>query len=338
MTTPQYTKKDFVSSSEVRWCPGCGDYVVLSAVQQALTSIGKSKEDICFISGIGCSSRFPYYIDTFGVHSIHGRAPAIASGVKTHNPNLSVWVITGDGDGLSIGGNHFIHAIRRNLDFNILLFNNEIYGLTKGQYSPTTREGTVTKSSPYGSIDRPFIPASLSLGAEATFFARVMDTDPKQMTEVFLEATKHKGTSVIEILQNCVIFNNKVHDQITNRAFRDENTLQLVHGKPLIFGKDKNKGIRMKGFSPEVVTIGENGITEKDILVHDAHCMDSTYALILSRFHLPSFPVPMGIFRSVDEKNIYENRVHEQIEAVKAKKGKGSMQKLLESGETWVVK
>ena len=235
-----------------------------------MAKLGRKREDIAFVSGIGCSSRFPYYMNTYGMHTIHGRAPAFASsGLKVENPDLSVWVITGDGDGMSIGGNHLIHAIRRNVDMNIILFNNEIYGLTKGQYSPTSQIGIVTKSTPYGAADRPFTPGSLALGAGSTFFARTIDTDPKHMQEVFLAAEQHRGTSFIEVFQNCVIFNDKVHDQFTNRATRDEHTVRVAHGEKMIFGKEKNKGLKLNGFTPEVVTIGENGVTEDDILVHN---------------------------------------------------------------------
>ncbi len=334
---PQYKKKDFASDQEVRWCPGCGDYAILSSVQMALTKIGIRKEDVVFVSGIGCSSRFPYYMNTYGMHTIHGRAAAIASGLKAFNPKLSVWVVSGDGDSLAIGGNHFIHAVRRNIDINYLMFNNEIYGLTKGQYSPTTKEGQVTKSSPYGVIDHPFQPASLALGAEATFYARTIDTDPKHIQEMMIAAAQHKGISIVEVMQNCVIFNNGIHDPYTNRATRDDNLLRLEHGKPMIFGKDRNKGVMLKGLSPEIVTIGENGVTEDDILVHDAHAKDDTLAHFLSRFVFPEQPVPIGIFRDV-EKKTYDDAIEEQLESVTEKKGKETMEQLVHSGDTWEVK
>lgn len=334
---PTYTKKDFTSDQEVKWCPGCGDYTILAAIQMVMPKIGKKKEDICFVSGIGCSSRFPYYMATYGMHTIHGRAPAIASGVKTANPDLSVWVITGDGDSLSIGGNHFIHAVRRNVDLKIIIFNNEIYGLTKGQYSPTSKIGQVTKSTPYGSVDRSFMPGALTIGAEATFFARTMDNDLKHMQEVFLRAAEHKGTAVVEVLQNCVIFNDGAHDPVIAKEVREDMTLKLEHGKPLIFGKDKNKGIRVVGLTPEVVTIGENGITEKDLFVHNENVMDPTYHFMLSHFKTPSFPVPMGVFRNVAAP-IYDEDVKKQVQSVTEKKGKGDLAKLLNSGETWEVK
>jgi len=332
---PSYKKKDFISDQDVKWCPGCGDYAILSSVQLAMTKIGRKKEDIVFVSGIGCSSRFPYYMDTFGMHTIHGRAPAVATGLKLHNPNLDVWVITGDGDGLSIGGNHMIQALRRNINLRIVVFNNEIYGLTKGQYSPTSAPGLVTKSTPYGSIDRAFLPASLALGAGATLIARTMDTDPKHMTDLFAEVAKHKGVCFVEVLQNCVIFNDGVHDKYTGKDTRDDHTLRLEHGKPMIYGKDGKKGIRLKGLNPEVVTIGENGVTEKDLLVHDSS--DYNMASMLSRMHAPEFPLPLGILRDVELPS-YECEVQTQVEAIIAKKGKGDMKKLLMSGETWQVK
>jgi 2-oxoglutarate ferredoxin oxidoreductase subunit beta len=334
---PTYTKKDFTSDQEVKWCPGCGDYTILAAIQMVMPKIGRKKEDVVFVSGIGCSSRFPYYMATYGMHTIHGRAPAIASGVKTANPDLSVWVITGDGDSLSIGGNHFIHSIRRNMDLKVIVFNNEIYGLTKGQYSPTTKTGHVTKSSPYGSVDRSFMPGALTIGAEATFFARTMDTDLKHMQEVFLRAAQHKGTAVVEVLQNCVIFNDGAHDAVTSKDTREDMTLKLEHGKPLIFGKDKNKGIRISGLTPEVVTIGENGVTEKDIYVHNENVIDPTYHFMLSHFKAPNFPVPMGIFRCVED-SVYDEEVRKQVQSVTEKKGKGDLAKLLNAGETWEVK
>lgn len=334
---PTYTKKDFVPDQEVKWCPGCGDYSILAAIQMTMPKIGKKKEDIVFVSGIGCSSRFPYYMATYGMHTIHGRAPAIATGLKTTNPNLDVWVITGDGDSMSIGGNHLIHAIRRNVDLKIVIFNNEIYGLTKGQYSPTSKTGLVTKSTPYGSVDRAFLPGSLVTGAEATFFARTIDTDVKHMQEVFLKAAQHKGTAVVEVLQNCVIFHDGAHEGVSNKETKEDTTIKLEHGKPLIFGKDKNKGIRIVGMTPEIVTIGENGITEADLFVHNEKMMDPTYTFMLSRFTFPTFPVPMGVFRAV-ESTIYDNEVQKQVNTVTEKKGKGDMKALLMSGETWVVK
>lgn len=334
--TPTLTSKDFSSDQLVRWCPGCGDYAILKAMQMALPEIGRKKEDVVFISGIGCSSRFPYYMDTYGFHTIHGRAPAIATGVKLANPNLSVWQITGDGDALAIGGNHFIHALRRNININILLFNNEIYGLTKGQFSPTSELGLVTKSSPQGSIEPPFTPGELALGARSRFFARVVDTNVKYMKEIFVEAEKHKGTSLIEILQNCVIFNDKVFGNITAKETRDDNQLILEHGKPMIFGKEKNKGIRLKGFKLEVVTIGENGISEDDILVHDAHEEDTALHMMLIKMAPPEFPMALGIIRDIDS-TTYDERIKQQIKQVKEKSQFASMDDLLTSGETWEI-
>jgi 2-oxoglutarate ferredoxin oxidoreductase subunit beta len=265
------TFKDFKSDQEVRWCPGCGDHAILNSIQKALADLGIAKEKYAFISGIGCSSRFPYYMDTYGFHSIHGRAAAIASGVKAANPDLSVWEITGDGDALAIGGNHFIHLVRRNIDINLVLFNNEIYGLTKGQYSPTSKKGIVTKTSPYGTIETPFHPGELVIGAQGKFFARTVDTNVKLSTQIFVEAAKHDGTSVVEVLQNCVIFNDKTYAEITDREVKDERQIVLEHGKPMIFGKDRDKGLMLDGLKLKVVKIGENGITESDILVHEAN-------------------------------------------------------------------
>lgn len=330
----KYTKKDFISDQEVKWCPGCGDYAILSSVQLSLTKIGKKKEDIVCISGIGCSSRFPYYLNTYGLHTIHGRAPTFASGLKATNPDLSVWVVTGDGDGLSIGGNHLIHVLRRNVDLNILLFNNEIYGLTKGQYSPTSKQGLVTKSTPYGSIDHSFSPAKIALGAGSTFFARTLDTDPKHMMQIFQEAEKHRGTSLIEIYQNCVIFNDKVHEAYTKRGERDDTSVRLEHGKPMIYGNDSDKGLILKGTKIEVVNIGENGVTEADLLIHDE--TDTNLSHILSNLNYPDFPVPIGVMRRV-EKTTYDSLINEQLKDIKEKKGLGDMNALLRSGDTWEV-
>lgn len=329
----QYTAKDFSSDQEVRWCPGCGDYAILKSVQKAMPEIGVSKEDIVFISGIGCSSRFPYYMDTYGFHSIHGRAPAVASGVKLANPKLSVWQITGDGDALAIGGNHFIHALRRNIDINILLFNNRIYGLTKGQFSPTTSLGHKTKTSPQGSIDNPFNPGELALGARAQFFARIEDINPKGMTEIFVQAAKHKGTSLIEILQNCVIFNDKVFSDWTAKEVKADTFLRVEHGKPMIFGKDNNKGIIQNGFKLEVVTIGENGVSESDLVVHDAHEEDITLHMMLVNLQMP---MVTGVIRAV-ESETFEARMEQQVKEVRAKTKFKTVDDLLSSGETWVI-
>ncbi len=330
---PKYTFKDFASDQEVRWCPGCGDYVILRAVLKALPEIGRKREDIVFISGIGCSSRFPYYVNTYGMHGIHGRAPAIATGVKLANRDLSVWVITGDGDSLAIGGNHFIHALRRNVDLNILLFNNEIYGLTKGQFSPTSLLGQKTKSSPFGNIQPPFNPGELAIGAEARFFARVPDNLPKQMTEVFVEAERYKGTSLVEIMQNCVIFNDGAFDEYTDKKVREDHLIWLEHGKPMIFGKEHNKGLRLNGLQLEVVTLGENGITEDDLLVHDAHNPDPALHLMLVRMKMP---LAVGIIRQVDY-TPFDERLDEQIKALREQSKFKSVDELLFSGETYVV-
>ncbi|MCB0649895.1 MAG: 2-oxoacid:ferredoxin oxidoreductase subunit beta [Saprospiraceae bacterium] len=334
MENPTYTFKDMASDQEVRWCPGCDDYVILRSVQKALPLMGVKKENFAFISGIGCSSRFPYYMNTYGMHSIHGRAPAIATGVKLANPELSVWVITGDGDSMAIGGNHFIHVIRRNVDLNIILFNNEIYGLTKGQFSPTSEVGLRTKSSPYGNTQPPFHPAGLALGAQARFFARIPGNLPKELTDVFVEAEKFHGTSVIEVLQNCVIFNDKVFDDIVNKDVRDDAQIWVEHGKPMIFGKERNKGLVLNGLKLEVATIGENGITEADILIHDAEDPDNTLHQMLGKLHAPTV---MGIIRRVDDATLGD-RVKVQMEEVKKNAKFHSVSDLLLSGETWEVK
>ena len=332
----ELTFRDFETDQDVRWCPGCGDYAILKAVQKALPEIDKEKEDIVFISGIGCSSRFPYYMNTYGFHTIHGRAPAFATGVKLSNPKLSVWQVTGDGDALAIGGNHYIHALRRNIDINILLFNNEIYGLTKGQFSPTSQTGIKTKSSPQGTVDRSFTPGKLALGAEANFFARVIDIDPKRMAEVLIEAEKHKGTSLIEILQNCIIFNDKVFNNVTAKDVKLDRQLWLEHGKPMIFGAELNKGLVLSGLKLEVVTIGENGVTEEDILVHDAHCEDSTLHNLLTSMSHPQYPVAFGIIREVKGSSFDEN-VWKQINEEKENAKFNSVDELMNSGVTWEI-
>ena len=275
----QYTAKDFKSDQYVRWCPGCGDYAVLNTLQKVMADLGVPPHETAVISGIGCSSRLPYYISGYGFHSIHGRGAAIATGVKVANPKLTVWQITGDGDCLAIGGNHFIHSVRRNVDINVILFNNQIYGLTKGQYSPTTKKGYVTKSSPFGTIERPFRPAELTFGARGTFFGRTLDVDLKSAQMTMMAAAKHKGTSVIETLVNCVIFNDGAHSWLSEKENRYDRLIILEHGKPMIFGKNNDKGLVLDGFQLKVVTLGENGVTEKDLLVHDAHCEDSTLQL-----------------------------------------------------------
>ncbi len=332
-----YTFKDFKSDQEIRWCPGCGDSAILNAVQKAMADLGHKKEDYAVVSGIGCSSRFPYYMATYGFHGIHGRAGALASGVKVANPTLSVWQITGDGDALAIGGNHFIHEIRRNVDLNILLFNNEIYGLTKGQYSPTSKYGKITKTSPFGTVEYPFSVGELTIGAHGKFFARTTDNNLKQMTDVFIDAENHKGTSVIEILQNCVIFNDGVHDLITDKNTREEHQIYLEHGKPMLFGKDNNKGLMLDGWKLKAVTIGEDGVTEADILVHDAHEENPTLHSMLINMKLPDLPVAMGVIRAV-KATTYDAAVEKQIEWVKESSKIKNMTDLLFSGNTWEVK
>jgi len=332
----QLKKADFVSDQEVRWCPGCGDYAILNNVQKVMPDLGIPREKIVFVSGIGCSSRFPYYMNTYGFHGIHGRAPAIATGIKCANPDLSVWVITGDGDALSIGGNHFIHAIRRNLDLNYILFNNRIYGLTKGQYSPTSEFGKKTKSTPSGTIDYPINPLSLAIASEATFVARSIDIDVKHLGAMVEAAAKHKGISFIEVYQNCNIFNDHAFDYFAERTVRSDRVLYLEHGKPMVFGKNRDKGIRMNGALPEVVTIGENGITENDLLVHDINLGDPSVAFMLARMEQPEFPQPVGIFRTIDRPT-YEDMMVGQIDAAVAKGGPGNLEKLINSGDTWVV-
>ncbi|MCB1157439.1 MAG: 2-oxoacid:ferredoxin oxidoreductase subunit beta [Leptospiraceae bacterium] len=329
------TKKDFASDQDVRWCPGCGDYGILSAIQKTMPELGIPKEKVVFISGIGCSSRFPYYMNTYGFHTIHGRAPSFATGVKITNPELSVWVITGDGDGLSIGGNHLIHSIRRNLDINIILFNNEIYGLTKGQYSPTSERGTVSKSSPYGSLEAPFKPISIALGAEASFVARTHDKNQKHMSDIFLRAAQHKGTSFVEVLQNCVIFNDGIHDPVYGREVREDNTITLEHGKPMIFGKNNDKGISLDGSKASIVDITKEGLDA--VSIHDENRENPDHAFVLSRMMQPHYPVPMGVFRDV-ERPTYETQLHAQVNQVEREKGEGDLKKLLFSDETWEVK
>lgn len=332
----KYIPKDFKSDQEVRWCPGCGDHAILSAVQKALTELEIPKEKFAFISGIGCSSRFPYYMDTYGFHSIHGRASAIASGVKVANPELSVWQMTGDGDALAIGGNHFIHVIRRNIDINIILFNNEIYGLTKGQYSPTSEKGLVTKTSPYGTVEEPFSVGELVIGAKGKFFARTIDTNVALSTQIYIEAAKHKGTSVIEVLQNCVIFNDGIHDTIADKEVRDDRTLILRHGQPMIFGKGNDKGLILDGLKLKVVKLGVNGITENDLLVHDSHEENPGIHYMLANMRYPEYPVALGVIRAVPWPT-YEKSVEEQIESVQKNSKIKNMNDLLMSGSTWKV-
>ncbi|MBM4070521.1 MAG: 2-oxoacid:ferredoxin oxidoreductase subunit beta [Planctomycetes bacterium] len=332
---PTLTPKDLASDQEVRWCPGCGDYSILAQMKKALATLGIAREKMVFISGIGCSSRFPYYMNTYGFHTIHGRAPTLATGLKVANPELSIWVITGDGDGLSIGGNHLIHAIRRNVDLKILLFNNEIYGLTKGQYSPTSRVGTRTKSSPQGSIDNPLRPLSLAIGAEATFVARTIDVDINHLTETLRRASAHKGTAFIEVYQNCKIFNDGVFEYATDKGVKADNLLFLEHGKPLIFGKDRNKGVRLHGLDPEVVSLG-SGITVDDLLIHDEKAEEPSLAYLLSRMVHPRFPECVGVFRAV-QRPTYEDLLNKQIEDIRRNRGAGKLEDLFASDDVWVV-
>ena len=331
------TNKDFTSDQEVKWCPGCGDYAILRAMQKALPDLERKKEHFVFISGIGCSSRFPYYMNTYGFHTIHGRAPAFATGVKLANPKLSVWQITGDGDALAIGGNHFIHALRRNIDINILLFNNEIYGLTKGQFSPTSKKGIKTKSNPHGTTDEPFSPSDLAIGAQGSFFARVVDTNPKLMQKIFTEAEEHRGTSLIEILQNCVIFNDKTFAAITGKEVKQNAQLILEDGKPMLFGPDLNKGIILNGFKLEVVTVGENNVKEEDILIHDANEQDQSLHAMLARMRPPEFPAALGIIRSV-RRQTFDDGVLSQLEYEKENAKFRTVDELLKSGDTWEIK
>ncbi len=334
---PIYTKKDFQTDQEVRWCPGCGDYAILSAVQSVFPELGIPREKFVVISGIGCSSRFPYYMNTFGFHTIHGRAPAVATGLKIIRPDLEVWVATGDGDALSIGGNHTIHMLRRNVGLKVLLFNNRIYGLTKGQYSPTSEVGKKAKSTPFGSVDRPFYPLSLAIGAEATFVARSVDVFQQHLKETLRQAAAHQGSAFVEILQNCNIFNDGAWEDLTEKDARSEHVVQLEHGKPLIFGKNRDRGIRLNGLELEIVPLG-TGAAQENLLIHDAHSPNPAYAFLLSQMELlPGFPTPIGVLRAVDAPR-YEELMNRQIRDVIAKRGAGDISKLLRAGDTWEVK
>ena len=329
-----YTRADFSSDQSVRWCPGCGDYAILAQAQKVFPDLGVSKENFVFISGIGCSSRFPYYMNTFGFHTIHGRAPAIASGVKLSNPDLSVWVVTGDGDALSIGGNHTIHLLRRNLDINVMLFNNRIYGLTKGQYSPTSETGKVTKSSPLGSLDRPFNPLTLALGAGATYVARTIDRETKHMQGMISRSYEHKGTSFLEIYQNCNIFNDGAFGPMTGKESKADSVLWLENGQPMVFGKEKNRGIRLDGNTPMIVEIGDKWSLD-DVLVHNES--DYVIASFLSNLTYQSdFPDPIGVLYAIDSPT-YEELMLNQISDAIGKKGSTSVQDILNAGDTWVV-
>jgi len=334
--TQTQTAKDYVPDVDVRWCPGCGDYAILSTIQKVFPTLGIPKENFVIVSGIGCSSRFPYYMNTYGFHSIHGRAPTFAMGIKIANPDLSVWMVTGDGDGLSIGANHLMHLLRRNVDIKVLLFNNQIYGLTKGQYSPTSHIGHKTPTSPNGSIDHPIKPLSFALSAEATFVARTLDSNPKHMAEVMKAAAQHRGTAFVEILQNCVIYNDGVWTDVTDRSVRDDRLLNLEHGKPLIYGKSRNMGIRMDGITPVIAEIGENGVTEDQLLVHDQKNPNSAYSYMLTQMNYPDFPTPVGVFRAV-ERAPYNDLLIDQVKSTIQQRGRGRLGDLLRGPSYWEV-
>jgi 2-oxoglutarate/2-oxoacid ferredoxin oxidoreductase subunit beta len=334
MNLPVLTANDFASDQDIRWCPGCGDYSILAQMKKMLPELGLPPEQIVFVSGIGCSSRFPYYMNTYGMHSIHGRAPAVATGLRVARPDLKVFVITGDGDALSIGGNHFIHLIRRNVNLTLVLFNNRIYGLTKGQYSPTSPEGQVTKSTPMGSVDHPLNPISIALGAEATFIARSVDTQIKHLAATLYRAAQHRGTAVVEVYQNCNVFNDGAWSYAQDKATREDTTLELEHGKPMIFGKNRDKGIRLNGLKPEIVDL-TTGFSHDDLLFHDEKA-DSTLVHLLARMRRPEMPEPIGVMRAV-EAPIFEDQVRGQIDQAINARGKGDLNKLFNSGDTWQV-
>jgi 2-oxoglutarate/2-oxoacid ferredoxin oxidoreductase subunit beta len=331
---PQYTKKDFVSDQTVRWCPGCGDYAILDSVQKAFASLGMPRENFVVVSGIGCASRLPYYINSYGFHGIHGRAPAIATGIKVTRPELSVWVATGDGDALSIGGNHLLHAMRRNVDIKILLFNNRIYGLTKGQYSPTSETGKRTKTSPYGSVDRPIGPIALALASGASFVARSVDVYGEHLRNVLTRAANHRGAAFIEILQNCPIFNDGTFADVENRKDRPDNAIEIEHGKPLRFGAEGDRAIRLRGFSPEIVPFESDDASTEGLIHHDEG--NPSLAYLLSQLEHPGFPIPIGVFHAV-ENETYEQAVHRQIREARAKQPPGTLDQLLRKGDTWGV-
>lgn len=335
---PEFEPRDYKSDQYVRWCPGCGDHAVLNVLHKAMAELSIQPHQVAVISGIGCSSRLPYYMNTYGFHTIHGRGAAIATGVKVAKPELSVWLATGDGDCLAIGGNHFIHTVRRNIDINILLLNNKIYGLTKGQYSPTTDRGTVTKSSPFGTVEDPFRPVELALGARGTFFARCIDVDLKNATDVFVNAAKHKGTSVVEILQNCVIFNDAIHNNVVDKSLRDDHTVYLKHGEKMLFGKNKEKGLVLDGWNLKIVTIGQDGYTLDDILVHDAKSADNTLHVKLGLMDPNNgFPLALGVIRDVAGL-AYDQEVEQSIKEVQKTTFVKNLHDLLMSGNVWEVK
>jgi 2-oxoglutarate/2-oxoacid ferredoxin oxidoreductase subunit beta len=330
---PQLTAKDLASDQDVRWCPGCGDYSILAQVQRSIPSLGYKKEDLAFVSGIGCSSRFPYYMNTYGFHGIHGRALAIASGLKAAHPNLSVWVATGDGDCLSIGGNHFIHAARKNFDLNVMMFDNQIYGLTKGQYSPTSLYGQKTKSTPFGSIDHPFNPLLVALGAEASFVARSMDRDMKHLASTVVRAAEHHGFSFIDVLQNCNIFNDGAFFLYTEKETKPDNTVFIEHGKPLVFGKDNNKGIKLDGFRPKVVSLEDFSVN--DLLVHDETSKELAF-ILAHMTDMPGYPMPLGVFLNID-RPVLEDDMKKQIDKAIEKSGRGDLNSLFREGNTWEI-
>lgn len=337
MEEKKYQASDFKSDQYVRWCPGCGDHAILNVLHKAMAELGVAPEKTAVISGIGCSSRLPYYMNTYGFHTIHGRAAAIATGFKVARPDMTVWQISGDGDGLAIGGNHFIHAVRRNVNMNMILLNNRIYGLTKGQYSPTSERGFVSKSSPYGTTEDPFIPAELVFGARGTFFGRSLDVELKTSQEVLVAAARHRGASVVEMLQNCVIFNQGIYSFVSDRELRPDNTIHLRHGEKMLFGKEMNKGLVQDGFLLKAVTIGEDGYTIDDVLTHDAHCQSNFLHQQLAMMDGKSLPLAIGVIRDV-EAPVYEEEVDKQTHNVEERKHFGSLRDMIMAGETWEVK
>ena len=337
MNTQKYQPKDFKSDQSVRWCPGCGDHAVLNVLHKAMAELGIPPHMTAVISGIGCSSRLPYYMNTYGFHTIHGRGGAVATGFKVANPEMTVWQISGDGDGLAIGGNHFIHEVRRNIDLNLILLNNKIYGLTKGQFSPTSDRGCISKSSPYGTTEDPFIPAELVFGARGTFFARSIDVELAVSQEIMVAAQKHHGCSVVEILQNCMIFNNGIHNFVTDRETRPDRTIHLVHGEKMIFGKDRDKGLVQDGFGLKAVTIGQDGYTLDDVLVHDAHCESNFLHQQLAMMDGHDLPLALGVIRDV-EAPTYDAEVQAQVDAVQHKKGFETLREMVMAGDTWEIK
>lgn len=337
MEEKKYQASDFKSDQYVRWCPGCGDHAILNVLHKAMAELGVAPEKTAVISGIGCSSRLPYYMNTYGFHTIHGRAAAIATGFKVARPDMTVWQISGDGDGLAIGGNHFIHAVRRNVNMNMILLNNRIYGLTKGQYSPTSERGFVSKSSPYGTTEDPFIPAELVFGARGTFFGRSLDVELKTSQEVLVAAARHRGASVVETLQNCVIFNQGIYSFVSDRELRPDHTIHLRHGEKMLFGKEMNKGLVQDGFLLKAVTIGEDGYTIDDVLTHDAHCQSNFLHQQLAMMDGKSLPLAIGVIRDV-EAPVYEEEVDKQTHNVEERKHFGSLRDMIMAGETWEVK